>query len=239
MRGKTFITFKRPKNKDYIYLNVFLDDNSGENDLQKNHYVFKYINANSKEKLFEYPPSKDSKIEIKTENNQFKIKFNKINVKDTNVTYSVKVVKSEGYLADELMNTICFTESSALVYQAVDQGGNDITVSIPLTEYKYIQVIAQVKQGPINEYVAYEAQVIQGVQKTPEQKDNKSAIYAVVGISSALFVIIIILVVVILIYNAKNKDLMEQVNKISFAASNAQSNDDANKNLLLNNNELN
>ena len=239
VRGKTFITFKRPKNKDYIYLNVFLDDNSGENDLQKNHYVFKYINANSKEKLFEYPPSKDSKIEIKTENNQFKIKFNKINVKDTNVTYSVKVVKSEGYLADELMNTICFTESSALVYQAVDQGGNDITVSIPSTEYKYIQVIAQVKQGPINEYVAYEAQVIQGVQKTPEQKDNKSAIYAVVGISSALFVIIIILVVVILIYNAKNKDLMEQVNKISFAASNAQSNDDANKNLLLNNNELN
>ena len=48
VRGKTFITFKRPKNKDYIYLNVFLDDNSGENDLQKNHYVFKYINANSK-----------------------------------------------------------------------------------------------------------------------------------------------------------------------------------------------
>ena len=42
-RGKLFITFKKPLNEDFIYLNIF--SNNSNTNKQLNNYVFKYINA--------------------------------------------------------------------------------------------------------------------------------------------------------------------------------------------------
>ena len=52
-----------------------------------------------------------------------------------------------------------------------------------------------------------------------------------------MFVIVIVLVVAIVMYNSKNKDLLNQVNKISFVQSGAGGKDDGNL-LLDNQNEL-
>ena len=54
----------------------------------------------------------------------------------------------------------------------------------------------------------------------PESKDDDddgdTTLYAIIGVSVGLLVIVVVLVVIILIYNARNRDLMDQVNKISF-----------------------
>ena len=67
-------------------------------------------------------------------------------------------------------------------------------------------------------------------------KDNK-ALIAIIVVSCFLFVVVVVLVVVIVMYNSKNKDLLTQVNKISFVQSGASAKDDANL-LLDNQNEL-
>ena len=70
----------------------------------------------------------------------------------------------------------------------------------------------------------------------PENK-NKKALIAIIVVSCFLFVVVVVLIVVIVMYNSKNKDLLTQVNKISFVQSGASAKDDANL-LLDNQNEL-
>ncbi len=66
---------------------------------------------------------------------------------------------------------------------------------------------------------------------------SKKALIAIIVVSCFLFIVVVVLVVVIVMYNSKNKDLLTQVNKISFVQSGASAKDDANL-LLDNQNEL-
>ena len=74
-RGKIFITFKKPENCDYIYLNVFLSDKVRILDKRLNNYVFKYINAKNRNKFFEYTILGNSSLEatLKIDNQKKKI----------------------------------------------------------------------------------------------------------------------------------------------------------------------
>ena len=47
--GSYFLTFEKPGNSDYLYINIYLKENSNNDKL--NNYVFKYINATLKEDL--------------------------------------------------------------------------------------------------------------------------------------------------------------------------------------------
>lgn len=66
---------------------------------------------------------------------------------------------------------------------------------------------------------------------------EKTGLYVIIGVSCFLLVVVVALVIVIVMYNSKNKDLLTQVNKISFVQSGASAKDDANL-LLDNQNEL-
>ena len=233
-RGKKFITFKKPKNKDYIYLNVFLLDKAGDSDIKNNHYAFKYINSEKKELFFEYEIENSPEISVSKGSSEMTVKFNRIKPPSTNsnaeITYFVKVIKSEGYVPNEIINTISLTESKAEV-TPVPKGASGITVKLPTTNFKYVQVIGYIKDGPINEYVSYNA--LEGTKAAIT--GNKNLIIVII-ITLILLVVVIILIVVIVFFNAKNKDLMEKVNKISFVTSDAKPKEDTN--LLMDDNEL-
>ena len=259
-RGKVFITFSKPNNLDYIYLNVFLKDGAPNSKKIVNNYVFKYINAGSRNSFFEYKILNNDRKLSKEEkgNNEYSITFNKIDSENVNIYYSLKCVKNDDY-KNELFDTIALTESNSTVVKTKNPTGEKITLSIKNNEYSYFQVIAQVINGPIIEYVSYEplgnfskageddidenpTDTDDIYEKSTDKKkddDNKddSAIIAVIIISTISFIIIIILVVVIMIYNAKNKNLMDQVSKISFVKSGAKPKEDVNL-LLDNQNEL-
>jgi hypothetical protein len=95
------------------------------------------------------------------------------------------------------------------------------SVKIPAVNYKYLQVIGYVKDGPINEYVAYNALE----QKTGQESGGNTSL-----------VIVIIIAVILLFFNAKNKDLIEKVNKIIFVSSESKPKGEAN--LLMDDNEF-
>ena len=235
-RGKTFITFEKPKDKKYLYLHVFTKKDA---DTRLNNYVFKYMNADKRESFFEYPIKKSSKIKASLKDDILKVKFNKIEKQDVFVTYSLKVATKWDKSKDESSKTIAFTESISSVVQVQNPSDKDeITITMDdfsKSNFDYLEVIAQIKDGPIIEYVAYEPTKDidnQDIDKDDEDNDDDNALITVVSIVGAfIFLIVVVLIIIIVMYNLKTKDLLKQVNKISFA-------DDPNKkskteNLLL------
>ena len=227
-RGKTFITFEKPKDKKYLYLHVFTKKDT---DTRLNNYVFKYMNADKRESFFEYPINKTSKIKASLKDDILKVKFNKIEKQDVFVTYSLKVATKWDKSKDETSKTIAFTESISSVVQVQNPSDKDeITITMDdfsKSNFDYLEVIAQIKDGPIIEYVAYEP-----TKNIDEDDDDDKVLITVVSIvGSFIFLIVVVLIIIIVMYNLKTKDLLKQVNKISFA-------DDPNKkskteNLLL------
>ena len=235
-RGKVFITFTKPKT-DFIYLNVFLK-NAPPNDRVNNfNYAFKYINSDSRQKFFEYKIYKDdSKLDLQLVDNEYIVKFNRIDKKNVNVTYSFKAVELLNYL-NETFDTIALTESLANVSQfkkVNNQEEDKITLKLKKNknEFKYFQVIAQINDGPITEYVAYNS-IGQEFTVPFTKKSNKTGLYVIITFCVILLIVAIVLVVVVFFFNAKNKDLMNQVNKISFALSGAKEEEKDDGNLLM------
>ena len=229
-RGKTFITFEKPKDLKYLYLHVYP---KGDVNTKLNNYVFKYMNADKRDSFFLYPINKNAKIKATLKGETLKVSFNKIQKSDVFVTYSLKVATKWDNSKDELNRTIAFTESVSAVAQVQNPSGSEITITMEGFSNKnidYLQVIAQIKDGPIIEYVAYEP--TNKIDIVEDDDDDDAALIAVIAIvGSVIAIIIVVLIVIIVIYNLKTKDLLKQVNKISFA-------DDPNKkskseNLLL------
>ena len=230
-RGKIFITFEKPKDKKYLYLHVFT---KGDVDTRLNNYVFKYMNADKRESFFEYPIKKSPKIKATLKGDKLKVQFNKIDKQDVFITYSLKAATTWDKSKDEIKNTIAFTESISSVAQVQNPSGSEITINMEgfsKNNLDYLEVIAQIKDGPIIEYVAYDS-TNDITTETEDDDDDATVLTIVVSIvGSVIFLIIVVLIVIIVIYNLKTKDLLKQVNKISFA-------DDPNKktkneNLLL------
>ena len=223
-RGKTFITFKKPENKEFIYLNVFSKDENKFKD-KLNNYVFKYINA-EENTFIEYPIYKNNSI-IKYEitrgkrrkQNVFSLtaSFNKIE-KDLDILYTLKAVTSSKLSEEEESNTIAITESDKVlsrIKNPKDYNGIIImNISLKNKDIKYIQVIAQIIDGPITEYVSYNSIVV----KFPTNY--------LLFILIFIFVILLVIGIIIFImhYKKKTKKLYENVNKISFQESRAEEN---------------
>ena len=155
-RGKLFITFKKPLNEDFIYLNIF--SNNSNTNKKLNNYVFKYLNAD-KDKFIEYPIFKnESKIQHKIKSHQefqnITVTFKKIE-KNLDIMYSVKIIPVENSLEDENMNTIAITESNSFATQVKNPKDKNGTISLNVIftgdEIRFIEVLAQIKDGPITE----------------------------------------------------------------------------------------
>ena len=165
--GKIFVSFKKT-DKEYIYLNVFFNNNKNKKDDSNNlnNYVFKYINAESRKNFFEYPflnknGSIKVKIENKLENNKnttnLNAKFNKIDKGNVNIIYSLKVVKNKKFSQGNLNDTIALSNSNSIVSQIQNQNFNKISVDINDIgdDNAYVQLIVQIRDGPIIGYIAY------------------------------------------------------------------------------------
>ena len=244
IRGKKFITFDKPKDTQYIYFNVFLKEDNNSASIASNNYVFKYINSDSKSKFFEYNiVDNDSTLsyEKNKDSNKYTVTFKKIKSQGQSgidVIYSLKAVKFNNY-KNEKFKTIALTESSSNVTQVKNPSTRDNKITLEIeaeneNEIGFLQVIAQIRQGPITEYEAYDPITF---DKKDSGSSDKSKLIIILVISGVLLLIVIALVIIILAFNSKNKDLMEQVNKISFIKSGAKPNDDVNL-LLDNQNEL-
>jgi hypothetical protein len=227
--GKDFITFKSP-NKDFIYLNVYMEQDAIS---QLSNYVFKYINSKDIDKFFEYVPKNGNKLEIsKVESldkgrNKITAKFKGLYCKNNStrkikVTYVLKVVYgtvTKSHDPNENKNSIALCESTQSTVMVKDPKEEDITLNlqfiIPADQaIRYTQLIAQVNDGPINEYYSYGFKDDYGFSNLA--KSTSSFVIAIIAISIILFVIIVILIILVFVFSARNKNLMDKVNAVSF-----------------------
>ena len=102
---------------------------------------------------------------------------------------------------------------------------------------KYIQTIVQINNEGNLEYLSYDLKLLNeseihdegnkndddsnsGNKGNNDNNDNNdSYLIVILIIGSMLFIVVIILVIIVIIFNNKNKNLMDQVNQISFAES--------------------
>ena len=157
--------------------------------------------------------------------------FNQIIVKgEANITYFLKVVENSTYVYPEDMNSIAATESPYSVSYTrnpipnVPEDRDKIKLFIDgkFSNWGSVNVIAQVQQNNIIEYVAYKA--IMNIRKPPKEEEKEdegtdnTVLFAVIG--SVLGAVVIALVAVIVYFQIRNKSLMNQVKHVSFQKTN-------------------
>jgi hypothetical protein len=228
--GKDFITFKSP-NKDFIYLNVYLDKDAIS---PLSNYVFKYINSKDIDKFFEYVPKEGNKLDIsKPESsgkgrNKITAKFKGLYCKNNRtrkikVTYVLKVVfgtEEKSHDPNENKNSIAICESRQSSVMVKDPKEEDIKLELdfsipPGQAIRYTQLIAQVNDGPINEYYSYGYNDKYGFSNKAKS-GSSTLVIAIITVSIILFIVIVILIIIVWAFSSRNKNLMDKVNAVSF-----------------------
>jgi hypothetical protein len=163
--GISYITFRKPNDSYYLYMNVFLGDDSKNTKL--NNFVFKYINAFEVTGFNEYKiMNNDPKITAQKNGNNLKVSFNPIDFnpspnKSASITYTVKVLLKKDEISEENINMIAMSESNLVAKKHIGNINDKNQITVELTNidanYKSIQVIATIIDGPIIEYVSYQA----------------------------------------------------------------------------------
>ena len=239
-RGKKILTIKPPQTIDFIYLNIFKKQPTVDNDLLLNNYVFKYINVEKPEEFSDYKIYGNNN-EIKYEetkngkNTEITCTFNKLDIEKgkANITYFFKVVENSTHVYGEKYETISVMESPYATAYARNPDDNNGKITLKasgeLSNWCYLEVIAQIQQDTIIEYVAYKG--ISNV-RPPSNKsgdgsngeNNNTVVFLV--ILGILFALIAGLAIVVFIFQQRSKNLLNQVKHVSFQQNAATTNSD-------------
>ena len=252
-RGKIFVTLSTEKlNLEYIYLIFYQVKDTDIKSLYN--YVFKYINAAKLDEFVDHKILVDENIEykeIKDENTKelsIECSFHKIDFdySKANITYFFKVVDVDSYLKGEIYDTIAVMESPYYSVYARNPQDKDglitLTAKGNFEDWTILQVIAQIQQETILEYVSYKGKYVYRESKknddnvgpngepTKNKESSSSAtmFYVVGGI---LLVLVIGLIVAIVIFKIRNQELVEQVKHVSFQKTNSSNYNNNNSNV--------
>ena len=243
-KGKILITIEPPENMDFIYLNVYKKSYMEDPNTHIQNYAFKYINVESDDQFFDYGiKNNNGSLTYKDERKDGKVTitatFNRVDIDKgkANITYFLKIVDSRTYIPGEDFNTVAVTESPYFTkykrnpdFDATDK----ITLSATgdFQYWRCIQVIAQIQQNKVLEYIAYDSVCTEknvptdhkdgGDENLNEKSDNTGLL---IGISVVLALLIIGLAILVFYFQKKNKSLMNQVKHVSFQQNNTSSSD--------------
>ena len=232
--GKVFIVIKNPENREFVYLNIFRKQRGRQqetiNYLLLN-YVFKYINVEKEEDFTDYKIYKgNSALEIKEEksdvdnNVTITCTFNKLDIEKgkANITYFFKVVENSTHIYGEAYETIAVMESPYYtVYQRnpQDQDGKiTLRAKGDLSNWCYLQVVAQIQQDTILDYVAYKG--VKNIRKSPKGDSSDGNVTLFVIIMIILLALVVGLGIIVFIFQQRNKSLINQVKHVSFQQQN-------------------
>ena len=221
--------------KDYkqIYLKIF----SKEQEIyQLDNYVFKYSLANAVSSFYSPHIKNNADLTvIKGNNNLYKVEFNSVDEEEA--SYYIKAVYKQTHVHGENLTSIAISESNGMHLQADEHDSNLRSYEfIPNGEISYVRVIAKVKREYTTYFLSYNVKDCSDLKpdnsgSSPSDNDNRTLIISISVVGGVLVIIIIVLIIFVITYNKKNKDLMKQVNKISFVESGSVQKED--DNLLL------
>ena len=232
--GKVFIIIKNPENREFVYLNIFRKQRGSQvPDNRLCNYVFKYINVEKEEEFTDYKIVKNNNVlDVKEEKNPLDnnvtitCTFNRIDIdkEKANITYFFKVVENSTHVYGESYETIAVMESPYYtVYQRNPQDQSDkitLVAKGDLSNWCYLQIVAQIQQDTILDYVAYKG--IKNIRK-PKNGNNSNSngnVTLFVIIMVILLALIVGLGIIVFIFQQRNKSLINQVKHVSFQQQN-------------------
>ena len=246
--GKISLIFRAPLEKvvnNSLYLIVYNEKGSSSNKInpQLCNYVFKYMNAPSKDSLYNFY-LRNPKVELTKTEKDYKLSFERaldISEEDS-ITYYVKAIYKDSIIKGEKMDSIAISESNGTYLQAFNVStpeGSKVYLNLKNVdkEVACIKVLAKGTSNTVNIYSLYDVVSVNNYEKKASEGTGRRnrrrgganiGLVILVSILVTLVVAAIIIVVFVFFFNQKNKDLMEKVNTISF------SDEDQNKNLLAN-----
>ena len=234
-----------PANNYYLILTIYKKDPNQDNEDLAN-YVFKYINVGDITKVRFYNIDIPIVSYTSQNNSHHLVTLEPIICESCSITYYVNFILKSSLIKNETFNNIALIQSKSIT--AEFDGKNLIPVNNKINlnvlginaerNFSFIQVIAHINDQSINEYVAYNSVIYvpknyTNTTKEEEKSSKKSVIIAVSVVGGVFLAVVIVLIVVIVKFNKKNKDLLNQVNAISFVDERNTMNEDENTNNLI------
>ena len=215
INGKSVITFNsEPEKNPYIYLNIFHNDDEKAKSEKTTNYAFKYMNSDDIKnfKLYELPKEEGFQLNTKKDGKKYDYTFTispLLPQEKIDITYFIKFVKRSDWAEGEGDNCIALRESTSLVEELTKIEMKDEKIikkyeKIDEIDYRYVQVIALVKDNGNIEYVGY-----QSIYK----QDSRA--WKIVLIILAAIIVFIIVIYLINIYIQRKRNLSGKIKKIS------------------------
>ena len=208
-----------------IYFIIYTKEKNINNKLD--YFTFKYVTDNSTAGDIDFLDEKDRDLTYEVKDNKYTLKFTPM--KFTGVSYFIKAVYKDELIEGEKKDTIAMSESKGKYMQITNLTYNQnekTEISLEIDNNRnisYIKVMARLNLYDEKIFYLYKPAEPGNTKKDePEKEKNNTLLYVSIAVGGTLFVVALILVVFIFIYKKKNKDLVEQVNKISFVQSGAE-----------------
>ena len=219
INGKYIITFNpNPIVNDYIYLNIFHNNKKTKSEKTTN-YVFEYMNSNRTDDFPSIIITNQDSLELTKLKNgnkyNYTIKFAPLPYKGIDITYLIKFVEKKDYVAGEKANSIALRESNSYVDELKDLKIEDNLLvkeyeNINEINYKYVQIIALVKNNSIIEYVGCQNKFVE-----EEEEESSSNSWKIIIIIIAAIVVLLILIYLLHIYIKKRRNIDKRVENMS------------------------
>jgi hypothetical protein len=250
--GKRIVIFRVPTEKvvnNSLYLIVYNEKKNSDNkiDPKLSNYVFKYMNGDKKESLFNFELP-NSTVEYKNKNKTHELSFYMPFTprEEESITYYVKGIYKKSMIKGERINSIAISESNGTYLQAFNvTPNNNSKISLKLEnvpeDLSCIKVLAKGTSNAINLYTLYDVvsvgkencslneDLLPG-NKPSDKKKGKGGLSTalIIGISvgGGLILIIGLIIMFICCCGGKKKNLEEQVNTISFSDKRENDDDD-------------
>jgi hypothetical protein len=230
--GKKFFSLYSKENEDFVKLHI--KRNATITKIKKDFFMFRYIYSNNKYNN-KYSIS-NPKLEVTQKETElglynYSIKLHPVEYskeyKNIYLTYIVRGIHNGN---EPIYPSLSLKLESQTVKEFYDPKPKVNLLTFELYDisnnFSYIQVIVQIKNEENVEYLSYDFQnkyTFIKYERKESQKKDESPKKKLTGITIAaiilgplFFIIIVALIIGIIIYNKKNKNLLEQVNKISF-----------------------
>lgn len=212
INGKRVITFNsNPDDNDFLYLNIFHSDQKAKIEATTN-YAFKYMNADNVNdfKIYEISDKEGFQLEKKENGKKYDYIFtiSPLPYNDIDITYFIKFVEKDDWYEGEGDNCIALRESRSYVEELNNLEMKDGKIikkyeNMDELDYRYVQIIALVKDNGNIEFVGYKSIYV---------KD--SIVWKIVLIVIAAIIVLIACIYLIHIYIQRKRNIDRKIKKI-------------------------
>ena len=213
--GKKIIMFKVNSESN---IKLIIYKNKKANNAQN--FCFMYYNIEDDKNYKDYIIENDEiNVERKKSNNKginYKILLNSItNSNNLNINYIVKIVTNENKSIPKTQSIVLLEGQKEFVKEFKNVAPNNNKINLELNDVEgmptYIQVVAHIYDKSINEFLSYKYYELP--QNELDEESSNIALIVIIIIIIVL-IIIILVVVIFIIKRKKNKDLINDINKI-------------------------